>query len=61
MPLINLVIILVVIGFVLWLINKFIPMESTIKNILNIIIIIAIIFWLLSIFGVLGSIETIRI
>ena len=36
MPLINLVITLIVVGMALWLINRFIPMASSIKTILNV-------------------------
>ena len=61
MPLIQLVVILVVIGVILWMINNYIPMQSTIKKILNAVIIIAVIIWLLSVFGVIGDISTIRI
>jgi formate hydrogenlyase subunit 4 len=55
MPLIQLVIALVVVGVALWLINTYIPMDATIKKILNVVVIIVVILWLLSIFGVLGS------
>ncbi len=55
MPLIQLVIALVVVGVVLWLVNNYIPMDATIKKILNVVVIIVVILWLLSIFGVLGS------
>lgn len=61
MPLIQLVIMLVVVGVVLWLINTYIPMEATIKKILNVVVIIAVILWLLSVFGVLGSLSGVRI
>ena len=61
MPLIQLVVVLVVIGVVLWLINSYIPMQSTIKKILNVVVIIAVVLWLLSVFGVLGELSTIRI
>jgi hypothetical protein len=61
MPLIQLVIILVVVGLVLWVINSYIPMQSTIKKILNLVVIIAVIIWLLSVFGVIGSLSGIRI
>jgi hypothetical protein len=54
MSLITLVIVLVVVGVVLWLINSFIPMQSTIKKILNVVVIIVVILWLLSAFGVIG-------
>jgi len=61
MPLIQLVIILVVVGVVLWMINSYIPMQDTIKKILNAVVIIAVIIWLLSVFGVIGNLSTIRI
>jgi hypothetical protein len=61
MPLIQLVIVLVVVGVVLWVINSYIPMQSTIKKILNVVVIIAVILWLLSVFGLIGNLSTIRI
>ena len=61
MPLVQLIIVLVVVGVVLWLVNSYIPMQSTIKNILNVVVIIAVVLWLLSAFGVLGSLSGIRI
>lgn len=61
MSLVTLVIVLVVVGVVLWLINSYIPMQATIKKILNVVVIIAVILWLLSAFGVIGSLDTIRI
>jgi hypothetical protein len=61
MPLINLVIVLVVVGVVLWVINSYIPMQATIKKILNVVVVIAVIIWLLSVFGLIGNLSTIRI
>ncbi|MBK7497867.1 MAG: hypothetical protein IPI19_01880 [Ignavibacteriales bacterium] len=61
MSLVTLVIVLVVVGVVLWLINSYIPMQATIKKILNVVVVIAVILWLLSAFGVIGSLDTIRI
>jgi hypothetical protein len=61
MPLIQLVIVLVVVGVILWLVNSYIPMQGTIKKILNVVVIIAVILWLLSVFGVIGNLSTIRI
>jgi hypothetical protein len=52
MSLIYIVIVLVVAGLILWLINRFIPMQSTIKTILNLVVIIVIILWLLKAFGI---------
>ena len=61
MPLIHLVIILVVVGLILWVINSYIPMQATIKKILNAVVVISVIIWLLSVFGVIGSLQGIRI
>jgi hypothetical protein len=61
MPLINLIIILVVVGVVLWLINNYIPMDRKIKSILNIVVVIVVILWLLSVFGIIGSLSGLRV
>jgi len=61
MPLIQLVITLVVVGVVLWLINSYIPMQATIKKILNVVVVIVVILWLLSVFGLIGNLSTIRV
>ncbi|RYZ20472.1 MAG: hypothetical protein EOO16_16540 [Chitinophagaceae bacterium] len=55
MSLINIIIVLVVVGLILWLINRFIPMQGTIKSILNIVVIICVILWLLKAFGIWGG------
>ena len=61
MSLVNLIITLVIVGVLLWLINSFIPMQHTMKKILNAVVIIVVIIWLLSAFGVIDSISGIRI
>ena len=53
MELIQLVIVLIVIGVLLWLVNTKIPMDATIKQILNAVVIIAVVLWLLTVFGLL--------
>jgi len=61
MPLVNLVIILVVIGVVLWLVNSYIPMASSIKSILNVVVVIAVAIWVLQATGVWGNISHYRL
>ncbi len=61
MPLIQLVIVLVVVGVVLWVINRYMPMQATIKKILNVVVIIVVILWLLSVFGLIGNLSTIHV
>lgn len=60
MPLIQLVIVLVVVGVILWAVNSYIPMQATIKKILNVVVVIAVVLWLLSAFGILGNMSTVR-
>jgi hypothetical protein len=61
MPLISLVIVLIVVGVLLWLVNTYIPMDGKIKSILNAIVVIAVVIWLLQVFGLLGSLQGIRV
>ena len=61
MPLIQIVMVLIVVGVVLWLINRFIPMQGTIKSILNAVVVIAVVLWLLNVFGLLSSFSHIRV
>jgi hypothetical protein len=57
MLLIQLVIVLVIVGVALWAINNYIPMDATIKKILNVVVIIVVLLWLLNVFGILGSLS----
>jgi hypothetical protein len=59
-PLINIVIVLVVVGVVLWLINNFIPMASSIKTILNVVVVIFVAIWVLQAVGLWGRITSYR-
>jgi len=61
MPLVNVVIALAIVGFLLWLVNRFIPMQGQIKGILNGVVVIAVILWLLRIFGLFGYISQFRV
>jgi len=59
--LISLVVTLIVVGVLLWAVNTYIPMDPTIKKILNIVIVIAVVLWLLAAFGVLGHMNSVRV
>jgi hypothetical protein len=60
MPLLQVVMVLIVVGVLLWLVNL-IPMQGTIKSILNAVVVIAVVLWLLNIFGIFKSLPHIRI
>ncbi len=61
MSLLHVAIVLIVVGFLLWLINRFIPMAGSIKSILNIVVVIVVILWLLNIFGIFSSFPAIHL
>jgi hypothetical protein len=61
MPLIQVLIVLIVVGVLLWLVNTYIPMQSAIKSILNGVVVIFVVLWLLNVFGVLGSLTNLRV
>ena len=61
MPLLNVVIVLIVVGVLLWLVNNYIPMDSKIRSILNGVVVIVVVLWLLSAFGIIGSLGSVRV
>jgi hypothetical protein len=61
MPLINLVVVLIIVGVALYLINRYIPMASAIKSILNVVVIIAVCVWLLQSTGMWGSVTSFKV
>ena len=61
MPLIQVVITLIVVGILLWLVNRFIPMQETIKSILNGVVVVAVVLWLLNVFGLFHSLSRIHV
>ncbi|MEQ1694235.1 MAG: Thivi_2564 family membrane protein [Hyphomicrobiaceae bacterium] len=61
MDLQQVVIMLIVVGVLLWLVNNYIPMDGKIKSILNGVVIVVVVIWLLQAFGLLGSLNNIKI
>jgi Flp pilus assembly protein TadB len=61
MPLMQILLALIVVGVLLWLVNRFIPMQATIKSILNAVVVIGVVLWLLDTFGLFHSLSRIRI
>jgi hypothetical protein len=61
MPLIQVLVVLIVVGVLLWLVNRFMPMAGSIKTILNAVVVIAVVLWLLNVFGLLHSLSRIRV
>ena len=61
MSLIHVALVLIVIGVLLWLVNRFIPMASSIKSILNAVVVIFVVVWLLRAFGIFDALSWIRL
>lgn len=59
--LVHIVIYLIVIGVLLGLVNRYIPMAGSIKSLLNGVVVIFVILWLLQAFGVIGSLGSFRL
>ena len=61
MPLIQIVITLIIVGVLMWLVNRFLPMHSTIRSILNGLVAILVIVWLVNVFGLMHYITSFHV
>lgn len=61
MSVLNLLVTLAVVGFLLWLVNTYLPMDRKIKNILNAVVVILVVLWILRGTGLLGSLGQIKV
>ena len=60
-PLLNIVVMLIIVGVGLYLINRYIPMASSIKTILNIVVVVVVCVWLLQAAGLWGNVTNFRL
>jgi hypothetical protein len=61
MPLIQVLLVLIVVGVLLWLVNTYVPMAGSIKSILNAVVVIVVVIWLLNVFGLMENITRLRV
>ena len=61
MPLTTVIITIVAVGIVLWLVNRFIPMQGQIKSILNGLVVIVLVLWIANLYGVLDHLRHFRV
>lgn len=52
MPLIEVLIVLIIVGVLLWLVQTYIPMAQPIKVVITVVVILVICLWILSMFGI---------
>jgi hypothetical protein len=57
MGLVQLVVLLVIVGVLLWLVNTYVPMDSKIKTIINVVVVLVVVLWLLQVFGLLPNLR----
>jgi hypothetical protein len=57
MLIIQIVVVLIVVGVLLWLANTYIPLDEKIKKILNVVIVILVVLWLISMFFHIGHLR----
>jgi hypothetical protein len=61
MPLVTFVVVIAIVGLLLWLVNRYIPMQGQIKGILNGVVVIVVVLWLMGLFGLFGYISQFRV
>jgi predicted membrane protein len=61
MSIISIVLALLVVGVVLWLINTYVPMASSIRTILNVFVVVVVCVWLLQAVGLWSNILDYRV
>ncbi|MGC9199891.1 MAG: Thivi_2564 family membrane protein [Terracidiphilus sp.] len=61
MPLTNVIITIVAVGVLLWLVNRFIPMQSQVKSILNGLVVIILVLWIGNLFGLFDQLKHFRV
>jgi hypothetical protein len=61
MSLISIILTLAIVGVLLWLLNKYLPMDATVKKIINIVVIVILCLWLLRVFGIWEYLANVRI
>lgn len=54
MSLITVILVVAIVGFILYLIETYIPMPAPFKLVIQVIIVIVLLLWVLQIFGIVG-------
>jgi len=55
MPLLQLIVVLIVIGLILYLVETLLPLDPAIKQVIRVVIVLAVILWLLSLVGLIPA------
>lgn len=61
MPLLQVLVILIVIGVLLWLGNTYLPLDPKIRKIINVVVVCVVVLWLLGLFFGFGSLSHLHV
>jgi chromate transport protein ChrA len=61
MPLTTVLITLVAAGLLLWIVNRFIPMQAQVKSILNGLVVVVLVLWIANLYGIFGHLNQFRV
>ena len=61
MSLLTIILVIVIVGIVLYLVNRFVPMDAKIKTILNWVVVIFLIIYFLKALGVFDFLDDVKI
>ena len=61
MPLLTIVLALIAVGVLLWLVEKYLPLDATIKRIIHILVIVVVVVWLMKVFGLWAYLSQIHV
>jgi len=51
MSIIDVLVVLIILGVVVWLVKTYIPMDPAIKTVITVVVVLLVCLWLLSLFG----------
>jgi chromate transport protein ChrA len=61
MPLTTVILAIVAVGLLLWLVNRFIPMQGQVKSILNGVVVIVLVLWIANLYGLFSHLSQFRV
>jgi hypothetical protein len=61
MPLLTIIAVIVLVGMLLWVLNRFVPMQEGVRTLLNGVVVVLLMVWLLDVFGLIQPLLDIRV
>ena len=61
MPLTTVVITIIAVGLLLWIVNRFIPMQGQVNSILNGLVVVVLVLWIANLYGVFNHLHQFRV